>query len=82
MSVLDRLKEKVQEWKARIAQLEEENARLRQELQESSRGGDEVATLRAALHEHEATIKVLRIENAEKDEQIEETIAKVEALLA
>jgi len=82
MSVLDRLKEKVQEWKARIVELEEENARLREQLEAMSAGGEEVDALQAKLREYEATIETLRIENAEKDEQIEETIAKVEALLA
>ncbi len=82
MSALDRLKEKVESWKERIAQLEEENARLQEQLEAGAADSREVETLKAALNTCEETVASLRQEITDKDEEIEEIIAKVEALLA
>jgi predicted RNase H-like nuclease (RuvC/YqgF family) len=82
MSALDKLKEKVQAWKARIEELETENAALREQLASAAQGGEEVEALRKQLSEYEKTIADLRNEITEKDDEIEEIIAKVEALLA
>ena len=82
MSALDRLKEKVEAWKERIAQLEEENTRLQEQLEAGAADSQEVETLKAALNTCEETVASLRQEIADKDEEIEEIIAKVEALLA
>jgi len=81
MSALDRLKEKVEVWKTQIDTLEKRNKELEAQLKEAA-GSDEVEKLRATLSEYEATITALRNEIQEKDDEIEEIIAKVEALLA
>ncbi len=82
MSALDRLKEKIEAWKTQVDTLEKNNKALEAKLKEAAAGGDEVTKLRATLSEYEATITALRNEIQEKDDEIEEIIAKVEALLA
>ncbi len=96
MTPLDRLKEKVDSWKSKIAELEAENEALRNanrdlttELQQCREGGaqeletlrNETSTLAAQLEAKEATIVALRGELETKDAEIEAIIAKVEALL-
>ena len=96
MSALDRLKEKVDAWKARIRELEEANAALssaksglEEELRQCREGGaqeletlrSETASLRSQLEAKEETIAALRTELETKDAEIEAIIAKVEALL-
>ena len=81
MSALDRLKEKIETWKKRIDELEQENKELRQELE---RVGDETyadETLLAELAECQNTVSALQEDIAEKDKEIEAIIAKVEALI-
>ena len=82
MSALDQLKEKVEAWKAQIKTLQEENRALKEELESAAGGSEELERLRATVREYEATITALRDEIAEKDQEIEEIITKVEALLA
>ena len=82
MSALDRLKEKIEAWKTQVDVLEKHNKELETQLKEAATGSDEVEKLRATLGEYEATITALRNEIQEKDDEIEEIIAKVEALLA
>ncbi|WP_456434122.1 hypothetical protein [Nitratifractor sp.] len=89
MNALDRLKEKIDTWKARIRELEGETARLREEKEALSKeleackegGSKELENLRGTLEEKEATIVALRKELETKDAEIEAIIAKVEALL-
>ena len=82
MSALDRLKEKVERWKERIAQLEEENRSLRERLEGAP--GEESADaqdLRSALEACRETVTVLEKDIADKDLEIDAIIAKVEALI-
>jgi len=96
LTVLDRLKEKVESWKSKIADLEAENEALRNanndltnELHQCREGGaqelealrNETATLASQLEAKEETIIALRTELETKDAEIEAIIAKVEALL-
>ena len=96
MPALDRLKEKVEAWKARIRELKEANAALGDEKSALAeelrrcREGDareleslrgETATLKSQLEAKEETIAALRTELETKDAEIEAIIAKVEALL-
>ncbi|WP_456393835.1 hypothetical protein [Nitratifractor sp.] len=96
MSALDRLKEKVESWKSRIAELEaaakllaDENATLSQELEECRSGGvaeleslrSQNETLQAKLAAKEESVEALKAELDAKDAEIEAIIAKVEALL-
>jgi predicted RNase H-like nuclease (RuvC/YqgF family) len=82
MSALDKLKKKIQAWKARIEELESENSALREQLEAAAQGGEEVEMLRKQLDEYAKTIADLQSEITEKDDEIEEIITKVEALLA
>jgi len=82
MSALDQLKEKVEAWKTQIKTLQEENQTLKKEIEAAAGGSQELEKLRATVIEYEETITALRDEIAEKDQEIEEIIAKVEALLA
>jgi len=96
LSALDRLKEKVDAWKAKIRELEEANAALNsaknaleEELRQCREGGaqeletlrNETAALKSRLEAKEETIVALRTELETKDAEIEAIIAKVEALL-
>jgi chromosome segregation ATPase len=96
LSALDRLKEKVESWKARIRELEEAQAlliaekevlaeELRQclegDVQEMENLRRENETLRAQLAAKEESVEALKAELDAKDAEIEAIIAKVEALL-
>jgi archaellum component FlaC len=96
LSALDRLKEKVEAWKARIRELEETNRALgdeknalAEELRQCREGGvqeleslrNETAALKSQLEAKEEIIAALRTELETKDAEIEAIIAKVEALL-
>jgi predicted RNase H-like nuclease (RuvC/YqgF family) len=81
MAALDRLKEKVETWKKQIETLTAENKDLKTRLDENTEGNADVDKLHATLTEYEETITSLRNEIAEKDEEIEAIIAKVEALI-
>ena len=82
MSALDRLKEKVERWKERIAQLEEENRSLRERLEGAPREESaDAQDLRSALEACRETVAVLEKDIADKDLEIDAIIAKVEALI-
>jgi SMC interacting uncharacterized protein involved in chromosome segregation len=82
MSALDRLKEKVEVWKRRIDELEQENRKLREQTDQVGVGNsDEVDALRAQLEVCQGTVTELRDDIAEKDLEIDAIIAKVEALI-
>ena len=82
MSALDRLKEKIEAWKARIAELEDENGLLRKQLEEKpQQAAAENDTLHEALEQCREQVTSLEKEMVEKDQEIEAIIAKVEALI-
>ena len=89
MTAIERLKEKIEGWKSRIRELEESNKRLQKEKEELVRelkecgGGDsrELKELKEQLALKEETITLLQQELRDKDEEIEDIITKVEALL-
>jgi predicted metallo-beta-lactamase superfamily hydrolase len=72
MSALQRLQEKIEQWRADHEALKQENAQLRIELSNAAGSQNEKDTL----------IESLRRELAEKDAEIEKIIAQVEALLS
>jgi len=82
MTALEKLKDKIDLWKSRIAELEELNDQLQLQLDERSGNNTDCTELENKLAEHEQTIKSLKQELLDKDDEIEEIIAKVEALLA
>jgi flagellar biosynthesis chaperone FliJ len=77
MSALDQLKEKIESWKTRITELEKENEELRSQIEQAGQSGE----LSEKLAECEKTVETLHSEIAEKDQEIEEIIEKVEMLL-
>ena len=72
MAALQRLQEKITQWKADHEALKSENAQLKAELANAS----------GSQHEQESQIAALRRELEEKDAEIEKIIAQVESLLA
>ena len=72
MAALQRLQEKIEQWKVDHEALKSENESLKQELQNIS----------GSKGEQEALIDSLRKELAEKDAEIEKIIAQVETLLS
>ena len=82
MSALDRLKEKVEAWKQRIDELEQENRELRVQADQADQGsGEEADGLRIQLEACQNTVTELRDDIAAKDLEIDAIIAKVEALI-
>ncbi len=81
MSALDRLKEKIETWKKRLDELEQENRELREQLDRADEGEFADETLLAELAECQNTVTALKEDIVEKDQEIEEIIAKVEALI-
>ncbi len=72
MSALQKLQEKIEQWKADHQALKNENAQLRMELSNVS----------GSQSQQEAQIATLKRELEEKDAEIEKIIAQVESLLA
>ena len=72
MSVLQKLQEKIEQWRVDHEALKSENAQLKIELSNAS----------GAQGDNELQIAALKRELEEKDEEIEKIIAKVETLLA
>jgi len=72
MSALQKLQEKITQWKADHEALKRENEQLKTEL----------ANLSGSQNEKDGIIESLRRELAEKDAEIEKIIAQVEALLS
>ncbi len=71
MSALQKLQEKIEQWRVDHEALKAENATLKEEL----------ANTATALDESEFQVESLREERRERDEEIEKIIAQVEALL-
>jgi chromosome segregation ATPase len=71
MSALQRLQEKIEQWRMDHESLKSENAQLKIELNNVS----------GSHGEKDSIIESLRNELAEKDEEIEKIIAQVESLL-
>jgi chromosome segregation ATPase len=72
MSALQKLQEKIEQWRADHEALKNENAQLRMELSNVS----------GSQSQQEAQIATLKRELEEKDAEIEKIIAQVESLLA
>ena len=72
MSALQKLQEKIEQWRVDHEALKSENAQLKIELSNAS----------SAQGDKESQIVALKRELEEKDEEIEKIIAQVEALLA
>ena len=72
MAALQKLQEKIEEWRRDHEALKSENAQLKVELANAS----------GSQNEKESQIAALRRELEEKDAEIEKIIAQVESLLA
>ncbi len=72
MSALQRLQEKIEQWRVGHEALKSENAQLKIEL----------SNLSGSQNEQNGQIEALRRELEEKDTEIEKIIAQVETLLA
>ena len=72
MAALQKLQEKIEQWRVDHEALKSENARLKVELSNVS----------GSQNEQEAQIAALKRELEEKDVEIEKIIAQVESLLA
>ena len=72
MSALQKLQEKIEQWRVDHESLKSENAQLKIELSNVS----------GSQNEQEAQIAALRSELEEKDAEIEKIIAQVETLLS
>ena len=72
MAALQRLQEKIVQWRVDFEALKSENAQLKIELQNASGSKEDQA----------AQIEALKRELEEKDAEIEKIIAQVETLLA
>ena len=72
MSALQKLQEKITQWKADHEALKRENEQLKTEL----------ANVSGSQSEKDSIIESLKRELAEKDAEIEKIIAQVEALLS
>ena len=72
MSALQKLQEKIEQWRVDHEALKSENAQLKVEL----------STVSGSQSEQEAQVAALKRELEEKDAEIEKIIAQVETLLA
>ena len=72
MSALQKLQEKIEQWRVDHEAIKSENAQLKVELGNAS----------GAQGEKDTLIETLRNELAEKDAEIEKIIAQVESLLS
>jgi len=72
MSALQKLQEKIEEWRRDHESLKSENAQLKIELENAS----------GSQNEKDTVIESLRRELEEKDAEIEKIIAQVESLLS
>ncbi len=72
MSALQKLQEKIEQWRVSHETLKNENAQLKVEL----------ANVSGSKSDKETEVELLQLELQEKDAEIEKIIAQVEALLA
>lgn len=89
MSALNRLQEKIEQWKRDHETLTTQNANLKSQLAGVAGAHEAQHALKVELDSksslcvsHEETIALLRQELKDKDEEIEKIIAQVETLLA
>lgn len=89
MSALQKLQEKIEQWKLDHEKIKRENIELKSQLagvtgaQEDKEAlKNELETKVTQCQTHEETIQSLQNELKEKDEEIEKIITQVEALLA
>ena len=89
MSALNRLQEKIEQWKRDHEALKAENTDLKSQLTGAASATAEKEVLSRELESkatqcqtHEETINTLQRELREKDEEIEKIIAQVESLLS
>ena len=89
MSALQRLQEKIEQWKRDHDELKQQNAELKSQLAGVAGAQEDKEALSRELETkinqcqtHEETIASLQKELREKDEEIEKIIAQVETLLA
>jgi len=82
MSAIQRLREKIDEFKADFLRIKQENEELKLHSEIPADSDDElVASLRNDIASRNEQIKELKDELAEKDLEIEAIITKVETLL-
>ncbi|HIP61178.1 MAG TPA: hypothetical protein EYG98_01320 [Sulfurovum sp.] len=83
MSVLERLKEKIDDLKIDFRRLKVENQELKSQIDNATDGNtDELESLRKEITDKNEYMDKLKAELAEKDDEIEAIISKVEALMA
>ena len=89
MTILERLQEKIEQWKKNHEALKEENAELKGQLENVAKTEEGQKALKHELEEKvkecrslEESIAVLELELEEKDQEIEKIITQVESLLA
>ena len=89
MSALQKLQEKIEQWKQDHEELKRQNADLKSQLVGVAGAHEAQQALKVDLEAkanlcatHEATIAALKQELQEKDDEIEKIIAQVETLLA
>jgi len=89
MSALQRLQEKIEQWKRDHDALKQQNADLKSQLAGAAGAEEdkealsrELETKTSLCQTHEESIASLQKELREKDEEIEKIIAQVESLLA
>ena len=89
MSALQKLQEKIEQWKRDHESLKAENADLKSQLagaagakEDKERLNRELEAKAILCQTHEETVATLQRELREKDEEIEKIIAQVETLLA
>ncbi len=89
MSALQRLQEKIEQWKQDHEEIKRQNADLKSQLAGIAGVQEAQQSLKIELESknnlcttHEETIVTLKQELSEKDEEIEKIIAQVETLLA
>ena len=89
MSALQKLQEKIEQWKTNHEALKEQNDDLKSQLAGASGAAEAQEALKVELESKtsqcttlEESVSSLQAELAEKDEEIEKIIAQVEALLS
>ncbi|HFQ62601.1 MAG TPA: hypothetical protein ENK39_09930 [Epsilonproteobacteria bacterium] len=89
MSALQRLQEKIEQWKRDHDEIKRQNADLKSQLAGVAGAHEakealslELENKKSQCQSHEETIASLQQELKEKDEEIEKIIAQVESLLA
>lgn len=82
MSAIHRLREKIDDLKANFLTIQKENEELKLQSEIPTQSDDKlISSLRSDIANRNQQIKELKDELAEKDEEIEAIITKVETLL-